>query len=671
MTTLAILALAAAALVAPQQPAPAAAKRPHVAWQRTFEDAMALREQTGLPLLIAVNMDGEVFNERFAGDVYHDPKFIESTRGYVCVVASPERHTERDYDALGNRVECPRFGGCTCSEHIDIEPELFRRWFDGKRNAPRHVGVDQDGKVLFDRFLDQSMQTAIDAIQKHRGTPPDSLAASDDVAALLARRDALARELLEARYRKADKASRSKLLDAAGAAKNEPFDLLRMGLFDTDPELARHAALALAKVGTSRTLIDIEDALARTADADVKQALLARLEALGRAAPEAARLAAHFAAAEDRIPAPWSNPWGDATFAGTRADVEAALDRAEAAIREHKDDQQLRLQLATAQVAYAAVLIAEGGNGVDLWCADAQRNVEQITREELQPEAQAARAISSWYLGDGAAVAKAAVLALAQPKSTRHPAPWLATTFLDVLLQLSAQQAYGRAQQDANASLRGELGRVQAALRLLDEHHAGGERGLLAGIGLLEFAGLRAEARQRLDALARRFPASVTLHERWRNRLLIDVGAENMRHAYARWVPSCPDQATAQWFAGYAALLAGERHTQDGRWIEAGNAYGDAIERFLDAAAKNPDYADTSHHFAVLALAGRAVIRHRRDDLRGAVDDLLQAAALRPASLDEDDGLQRKPRAIAARIEEQLRAAGHTELADRLLPLHR
>ncbi|MCA9557430.1 MAG: hypothetical protein KC583_02590, partial [Myxococcales bacterium] len=207
---------------------------------------MALREQTGLPLLIAVNMDGEVFNERFAGDVYHDPKFIESTRGYVCVVASPERHTERDYDALGNRVECPRFGGCTCSEHIDIEPELFRRWFDGKRNAPRHVGVDQDGKVLFDRFLDQSMQTAIDAIQKHRGTPPDSLAASDDVAALLARRDALARELLEARYRKADKASRSKLLDAAGAAKNEPFDLLRMGLFDTDPELARHAALALA-----------------------------------------------------------------------------------------------------------------------------------------------------------------------------------------------------------------------------------------------------------------------------------------------------------------------------------------------------------------------------------------------------------------------------------------
>ncbi|MEZ6036372.1 MAG: hypothetical protein R3F29_02750 [Planctomycetota bacterium] len=669
MPSFVLLALTAAALSVPQQPKPAAANRPHVNWQRNLDDALAIQRTTGLPLLIAVNMDGEVFNERFAGDVYHDPKFIESTRGYICVVASPERHTERDYDALGNRVECPRFGGCTCSEHIDIEPELYRRWFDGKRNAPRHVGVDKDGKVLFDRFLDASMQTAIDAIAKHRGTPPDSLAPSDDLAVLFARRDAMARELLEARYRRGDEAARAKLLDAAGQAKNEPFDLLRMGLFDPAPQLSRHAALALAKVGTAATLIDIEDALARTADVDVQKALLARLEALGRSTPEAARLATHFAAAEDRLPAPWSNPWDAAAFTGTRADVEAELDRAEAALRKDKQDQPTRLRLATAQVAFAAVLIAEGGTGVDLWCADAQRNAAQITQEPLQPEAQAVLTIAAWYLGDGTAASKAAVAALAAPKSTQRPAPWLATAFADVLLQLTAQQAYGRVQQDANASLRGELGRVQATLRLLDERHAGEERGLLAGIGLLEFAGLRAEARTRLDALARRFPGSVTVHERWRSRLMIDLGAEQMRHAYARWVPSCADQATAQWFAGYAALLAGERHSLDERWIEAGNAYGDAIERFVASAAQNPDYADTANHFAVLALAGRAVVRHRRDDLRGAVDDLLHAARLRPASLDEDDGLKRKPRAIAARIEQQLRDAGHTEQADRLLPL--
>jgi hypothetical protein len=180
------------------------AEPPRIEWQRNLEDALAAQQATGLPLLVVANMDGETFNDRFAKSVYRDPAFIAATRGYICVIGSNDRHNERDYDASGQRIECPRFPGCTCSEHIDIEPELFRRWFDGKRTAPRHIGVAADGKILFDRFLDASMQTAIDAIVANQGKPKVSLDAAADLGALMARRDGLARRTLEGMYRRVE-----------------------------------------------------------------------------------------------------------------------------------------------------------------------------------------------------------------------------------------------------------------------------------------------------------------------------------------------------------------------------------------------------------------------------------------------------------------------------------
>ena len=49
-----------------------------------------------------------------------------------------------------------------------------------------------------------------------------------------------------------------------------------------------------------------------------------------------------------------------------------------------------------------------------------------------------------------------------------------------------------------------------------------------------------------------------------------------------------------------------------------------------------------------------------------AVDDLLRARSLRAASMDEVDGLGRKPSAVAERIGRELRAQGNTTAADRL-----
>ncbi len=640
-----------------------------IEWQRSLADALAEQRRTGLPLLIAVNTQGEVFNDRFAATTYLDPAFVELTRGYVCVVASPDRHNESDYDAFGNRIECPRFPGCTCAEHIAIEPLLYERWFEGTRAAPRHIAVGPDGTKLFDRYLDNSMQTAIDAIRRHRGA---ARAGADPlprtVAALLQRRDAAARRALEERFRAGDTAQRVELLAAAGEAASEPFDLLRMGLrADAEPVFAA-AAASLAQVATTAALIDLEDALARTDDEALQARLVARLDELGKTDRGAARLRSHFDRdREARLQQPWRNAWAPAAFdAADRGSIEGALDRAEARLRSDAGDRAARLLLATAQVALGLRLAADGGKNVDLWLADGERSARSAGDDA---ETAAVAAVARWHRGDAAGAEAACAQALASANSDRTPDAWLATQFLGVLVQSTTRSAYARAEAEPLASLRGELVRVELALTMLAAREATEETTFLTGLGLLEFAGRRRDARRQLGALVDRFPASALCHERWRTRLLVDLGAEPMRAAYGEFVGRSTEPAAAEWFAGYAALVAGEQHTRDRRGDVGVAAYGEAVDRFVRSGADNPDYADSAHHFAVLALAGRAHLRHAAGDDEGAVADLLRAAAMRPASLDAEDGLLRKPRGIAGRIARSLRAAGKEPLAQQLQPI--
>ncbi|MCU0864660.1 MAG: hypothetical protein MUC36_12760 [Planctomycetes bacterium] len=646
------------------------AEPPRIEWQRNIEDALAAQQATGLPLLVVANMDGETFNDRFALSVYRDPAFIAATRGYICVIGSTDRHNERDYDASGQRIECPRFPGCTCSEHIQIEPELFRRWFDGKRTAPRHIGVAPDGKVLFDRFLDHSMQTAIEAIVANKGTPKVALDATADLDALLARRDGLARRTLEGMYRRGDFDTRRKLLEAAANASTAQFDLLRRGLRDPDDTLATLAAAALAKVATAEARIDLEDALARIREPEVERELLQKLAELGRNDPATSRLAAHLAIGPGELPSPWSGPWGKAAFDGDdRQTIEAELDRCEAALRTMPDEDLLRLQLATAQAGLAHWLVARGGKGPELWFEDARRNAARVKSPALQAEALAVTAIAAWFGGDGQGAHTALAQALAK-KSSRPPDAWLAAAFLDVLMPLTAQLAYGRAQPDSPVVLRTELERVQAALGLLHDRGAFAfDSGALAGIALLEFCGLRQTARYHLGLLTQRLPGSVAAHDRWQARLLIDLGTDGLVAAYDTFAAKATDAPTAEWFAGRAALVAAEQNVRDSRAKDAATCYASVITRMQRSSSGNADYTDTANHHMVQALAGGASLKFAAGDAAGAVADLLRAGALRPESLDEPNSLQQTPRAIAARIHDSLQKQGKTELAQQLKPL--
>src|SRR4030095_8566403 len=89
-------------------------------------------QERGKPVLVCVNMDGEIASEHYAGVRYRQPEIAALYEPYVCVIASVDRHNPRDYDDEGKRIVCPRFGTLTCGEHIAIEPGLFDKFFDGQ-----------------------------------------------------------------------------------------------------------------------------------------------------------------------------------------------------------------------------------------------------------------------------------------------------------------------------------------------------------------------------------------------------------------------------------------------------------------------------------------------------------------------------------------------------------
>lgn len=643
-----------------------------VHWQRCLPDALAEQARTGMPLLIAVNTQGEVFNDRFAQSVYPSAEFIALTRGFVCVVASPDRHNERDYDYLGNRIECPKFPGCTCAEHIQIEPLLYERWFDGNRTAPRHVAVSTDGKKLFDRFLDRSMQTAIDAIRKAGGDAGTAWQVPDATSARWAIHGAHARRALEAEFRAASAQGRIALLAEAGKASTGPIDLLRMGLRDPEERVFAAAAEALAMTATAEHAIDIEDALARAeAGSSARSKLLARAAALAPHSPALARLEAHVRdLAEVAFPQPWRNPWRSAAFAGAdRASIETELDRCEAALRKNPNDDLERLALATAQAALGIWLVENSGKGVELWLSDAERNASKVKATELDPEAAALTAVAAWHRGDAATAGAAALRMHSRTASARQPDAWLGGKALAVAARLVSQRAFAKISEDPNASLLGELPQTSQLLAELAKHQVADPTTELLLLAIYEAAGRRAEARAAMARIVAQHPSSAAAHERWRARLLIDRGVDAMMLAYWQFAKQTQDQATAHWFLGYAAVVAGETCTQDQRPTVALAYYGEAIASFARSSETNADYADSAKHFTVLALAGRAELLAAQQQFEAAAKDLLDASALRPESLDADDGLQRKPRGIAARVERLARDAGQVELADRLKPI--
>lgn len=661
-------------LVLPQDPAstpPAAETPPRILWQRSLEDALRVQEATGKPLLVCVNQDGETFCERFAEDTYRDPAFVALTEQFVCVIASPDEHTKRDYDGRGRRVECPRFPGVTCSEHKNVEPLLFARWFRGERYAPRHVAVDLAGKVVFDRYLDGSMQTAVDAIRELGARGPSPVVPGGDV--LLQRFDAGSRLRFERAFREASAADRVAMLQKAAGTGSVPIDALRMALREDDATVFAIAANVLAATADPSCAIDLHDALARCDDTALEALLESTLVRVVEGDAALVREAGHRLAArngwkaKDPVLALRRDAPVDPFDADERDTIEAELDAALALRKQNAADAGAALRVALGHAALALLLLPEGHATVPLFLEDAARAAKALPADATAAQRAAAavvEAVCAFHGGETETASTHAenAIELARTAGALTLPRRLALEFLRVRARTQAGAAYATAMPLTHQKA------VEAAARAFAQLWTERDRveDALEAAALLAFANARLEAASVLRSARLTFASSTQLHADLRTRLLVDRGARTLVRDYTAWADAAQDRASADWFCGYAALVAAETEVTDREGLDAERAYTVAIDRLASSKAKNADFGDSADHFAVLALAGRALERHGRGDGEGAVADLLAARALRPASLTQSDGLERKPEAILRRVQKELRERGKDELAARL-----
>ena len=190
-----------------------------ITFQRTWEDALAVSVETGKPILICVNMDGEIASEHYAGIRYRQAEKAALYDPYVNVIASVYRHSARDFDEEGNRILCPRFGSVTCGEHIIIEPFLYEKYFDGQRIAPRHVMVELDQSETYDVFYafdtDSVFQSISDGITERDPGKLKIVRGDRTIIERVESRDVVDRIAVEDAYKTGDEQLRGSLLDAA------------------------------------------------------------------------------------------------------------------------------------------------------------------------------------------------------------------------------------------------------------------------------------------------------------------------------------------------------------------------------------------------------------------------------------------------------------------------
>lgn len=658
-----------------------------VRWQRTFDDALEVARAEQRPLLVAVNMDGEIASEHFAGVRYREAATAALMEPYACVVASVYRHTPRDYDEHGFRVECPRFGTVTCGEHIEAERELFGKYFDGKRVSPRHIVLDLDGAETLDVYFSWDTASVFTAFVKGVEGWPDPIETDEPTLEQLVRSaDVADRQVLERMYAEGDRETKRRLLQALLVPDAlDQVEVLRAAIFGLDLELGHVGLRALAACETDGALELMAETLKTQLDPAEREALLAAVARMAESSPRARTLAAlhgglgsksEYLAVEDAAELARKYDAGSSRAVDVQGRAEAAEARpADAAARlefaeallarahETEDRRQSAFLLEDARGAAAeAERLGASGARLDALFAILAAELGELERGKNSWESRGlrearARAVAAieggyWSSPSGDALdprSRATLLRLfgdarrrAIRAAFRAGDPWPPEWLADVLA------AHASRVQDPNVN-------VATFVESYD---------FLRWIG----ATLRAVAL--LDEGFQRFPDSPALHERLRGRLLWDGGPEGLERDYAaRLAAQDQEQALEShlaWFAGYAALVAAEHHRRRAEHELALEAYARAIQRFELESQRHPDGRDNDAHYSALALAGRARIALERGELEQATLDLTAALQVRPDSAASPDGLNITPLATAKMLHAMLLEAGDEARAARV-----
>lgn len=135
-----------------RDPNPPAASMP---WLPSVRDAFASAESGGLPVLVAMTMDGERANDALAAHHFRDPEVIRVSEFIPCLVASVFGEGGLHANEVDHgEVEgvCTRYGSIPCEAHRAVEAwarnELVS---DPEFTVPRHFFVSADGRILAER----------------------------------------------------------------------------------------------------------------------------------------------------------------------------------------------------------------------------------------------------------------------------------------------------------------------------------------------------------------------------------------------------------------------------------------------------------------------------------------------------------------------------------------
>lgn len=629
-----------------------------ITWQRTWEDALEVARRKDRPILICVNMDGEIASEHYAGIRYRQRDTAALYQPYVTVIASVYRHTPRDYDRWGRRILCPRFGTVTCGEHIAIEPLLFERYFEGKRIAPRHIGIELDRKEIYDVYYAFDTDTIFDTLRDTIASRPvpDPTATLGDMSVVerAASPDNADRIATEITYIEGDAVVRRRLIETAVVnADVDETDLLRLALFGDDVELKRIAMRGLLAASSPRALDLIADVLSTPMGAEDRAALVGALERLDSISPRARTLVAVYrglAADSSLVPAGEvypAVPDPERALERRRHAVESRLEGRASELSVRPEDPLLVLELAESFLALALHPDTDAAYGA-LMLSDARRAATRAEALGASPwRCAAVGALCTWYEGERAeARARAEVAVALMPAEA---ASWNSMAVLSLLAEVR-RLAIREAVRAGDPWPPEWLTDVHAAHDVLARHPHGTDAHVVAHHDFLLSFGAAGHAARVLERGIDRFGDSWALHRRLRDRLLVerrldDVdGLEAVYEGMLREEGAHPSLA---WYAGYASFVAAEVHRRAGRSDDSLGAYGRAIDHYEVGIVSAPQSRESADHYIALALAARARVAFERGNLEGALGDLLASLSRRPEAAATLDGMNISPVATA------------------------
>ncbi len=647
---------------------------PLIDWQRSLDDALALSKQTGKPLLLCVNMDGESACENLAWGRYRDAEFAKLTRGFIPLVASPDRRNARDYDDRGRRVLDQRFGRVINAEHIGIEPKLFEKYFGGQRVAPRHVGVSPDGKILFDIYLTNDFGVIDRSLQQHGKFGGDVDLASMTTEQLVASRNALCRERLETMFTTGDEAVRVGLvrLALAKGRKAQQSQLLRMALMDENQSVLRAAVeVVIANTAEAESEFLAPAFRAARGDRDLTSRLCkAYFAEAERSSDEArqkrlVRLARVFDGLASSSSAVSVEAWSRALASGTveqarpvsieeRDALDTLLEGLDAEKAKAPEDKSIDAKIAEASMRYVKVLMLEG--------QDPAFVLEDLQRAAQVASGKRAKGILAWANYYRNEQEKASDLSRESlPDLVESAGSAFSAEMLEIFAKTHSKRLFDALTAGSEWPSHW-LADVDAAYRVLAIHPHGTAAQVAAHAAFLEGVEDWWTQGQVLRRGVERFSSDNTLHESLRRQLLNDRGARGLEAAYESMEIAESARASFEWFSGFASLVAAERHIQNLDPAASVESYSRSVAAFDRSVAANAAFKASCDYYAAMALVGKAKQLGALKRWDSAVEQLLSGLDRNPQGRETKDGLGNTPLSVAKQIKRAVRRAKAEQL---------